>query len=95
MTQTLFYIVFFGTILALLGVAFTALPPASEHPLPTEIVDALDLIRGYIQAFDFIIPFDALVDVLTYAITFHIAVWLWKRFWWIIRLLRGTGATGV
>lgn len=94
MSQTLFYILLFSGVISFVYLAWSQLPTAEEMPLPEAIRDAFELIAGFMRMFEFIIPFNTLVTILQWAIAFHFALFIYKRFWWAIKLLRGSGTTG-
>jgi len=68
MTNAILKGVMIVAFLTLVSIGYAKLPDASEYPLPSVITEAITLIYGYITAFDDILPFDTLLQVLLYGI---------------------------
>jgi len=52
--------------------------------MPEEWVSAVFTIWDYIEAFSFIVPVGTLLSVLGLALAFHLAIFTFKVFHWII-----------
>jgi len=66
----------------LLQALISVLPDGGE--IPTEFVEGVAEIWGYINAFSFIVPIDTLLWCLGIAMFFHVAIFSFKAFHWII-----------
>jgi len=66
---------FFNLILSIL--------PAGQA-VPAEWVSALYTVWGYINSFSFIVPVTVLLWALVVALAFHLGVFLWRLFHWVI-----------
>jgi len=74
---------FLLSIPAYLIQAIIGLLPAGSSA-PTEWVNAVYMIWSNINAFSFIVPVNTLVWCLGIALTFHLAILLFKLFHWVI-----------
>lgn len=90
MTQTAYSVLYIVGIFGLVIGAFALMPDASSYPVPPAFTDGLSTIVGYMKSLDFLLPFSTLVDVLQIAIAFHLAIFLWRRMWMLIRTARGS-----
>jgi len=53
-------------------------------PMPTEWVNGIYTIWSDMNAFSFIVPVSTLLSVLTLALIFHLSIFGFKAFHWII-----------
>jgi len=75
-----------GFLLSLPGYllqAIIAILPSGE-PMPTPWINGVYTIWEYIESFSFIVPVSTLLTVLGLALTFHLAIFGFKAFHWII-----------
>jgi len=82
-------VIFWG-ILAVLFYAFllavlALLPDATA--LPLGVSEAITLIFGYMQLFNFFFPIDTLMTVLLLALGFQTAIYIWFFARWILALV--------
>jgi len=73
-----------GSVAALIGSAYLALPNATEYPLPSEIGSAIALFAGYMKMFEFIFPVTLLFSLVGLTVIFEIAIFVFKRGMWFI-----------
>lgn len=66
----------------LIGMIIGLLPSGAS--MPTEWIESVYAIWRYIEAFAFIVPVSTLLTVLGLALTFHMAIFGFKIFHWII-----------
>jgi len=59
--------------------------------LPAEWTSAVTTMWGFIEAFEFLIPIDTLLWCLGIALTFHLGVFTFKMFNWIINKIPFVG----
>lgn len=52
--------------------------------IPTDYINAVYMIWSDINAFSFIVPVSTLLSVLTAALVFHLSIFGFKAFHWII-----------
>jgi hypothetical protein len=81
-----------GWLLKLIGIVILwviSLLPDVGTGLPTGISDAITAVAGYINAFSFFFPFATLFEVVGVALTFEVAVLLWRMFNWTIKRVKG------
>jgi len=58
--------------------------------LPSEVVDAIQNIFGYLYMFDNLFPISDILTILGLYATFELLVYSWKAFNWLIRVLKGS-----
>jgi len=82
-------VVFYGILAVLFYLFFLAvlalLPNASA--LPSGVTEAITLIYGYMQLFNFFFPIDTLFTVLLVAIVFQGAIYAWYVARWVLALV--------
>jgi len=66
---------------------FVGLLPAIA--IPQGWLNALTLIWGYVNQFNYLFPVQTLLTVLLFALAFHVALLLLSFGLWIIHLIRG------
>jgi len=71
----------------LLMVIFSIFP--SGQPAPPEWVNSVYLIWAYINSFSFIVPVSTLVFCLTIAMVFHLSIFLYHAFSWLLKKIPG------
>jgi len=80
------------TFFLLLGYQFlnflVGLLPVSAG-VPTEWVEGVNTVWGYINSFSFIVPVSTLLSVLTLALIFHGSIFAYHALMWIIRKIPG------
>jgi len=59
--------------------------------VPPDWIAAVYQIWAAVNAFSFIVPVDTLLSVLTLALFFHLAIFGFKAFHWIITKIPGIG----
>jgi len=57
--------------------------------VPSEWVSAIQLLWGYMNAFSFIIPVSTFLAVLTLALLYHVGIFGWHAFNWILKKIPG------
>jgi len=72
-----FYLFFTGVL--------NVLPTAT--PLPDGVSNAITLIFGYMQLFNFLFPIDTLFTILLLALSFQTAIYLWYLGRWLLGLV--------
>ena len=60
--------------------------------LPTEWTDAVATMWGFVEAFEFLIPIDTLLWCLGIALTFHLGIFAFRVFNWIINKIPFVGS---
>jgi len=60
--------------------------------LPTEWTNAVYTMWGYVNAFSFIVPIDTLLWALGVAVAFHVSIFTFKTFNWIINKIPFIGS---
>lgn len=78
---------FLLTILTALFSAFIAVLPVVA--MPTEWLDAITLVWGYINAFSWLFPIDTFASVISFAIVFHLALFTYDVSLKIYHMIRG------
>jgi len=82
MTQTIYTL----AIISLLLVGLNLLPNISQFPA---ISTGVNLVAGYMKAWNFLFPIDILFVIVGIVTTVEIGIWLFKATRWIIHFLRG------
>jgi len=70
---------------ALVVLALNFLPVATT--LPDGVSEAIILVFGYLQLFNFLFPVDTLIQVLLAAIVFQAAIYAWFAVRWLLALI--------
>lgn len=78
---------FFIAIITTVVNFFVGLLPV--YDLPTQWIDAVNNIWGYVNALNFLLPISTLLQVLTIAMLFHVTVFLWHFSLKIYHMIRG------
>jgi len=77
-------------LLTTLTTLFLILPTSAGLPVGAE--NALSTVLGYLYQWDFIIPVDTILTILSLTISFELGVFLWRFFKWVTHLISGTTA---
>jgi len=85
MTQLLYFAFISVAFVALFIGLLNVLPVGVD--LPSGIADAITLIYGYMQLFNFFLPIDTLVQVLLAALVFQGAILAWHITRWVIAVV--------
>jgi len=72
---------FFLSIFLVMLQFFVNLFPVVAYP--TQITSAVNFIWGYINAVNFLFPVSTLLTILGLALTYHVAVFLWRASNWL------------
>jgi len=69
-----------------------ALFPTGDLGIPQAFIDGLDLIVGYMYAWDWLLPIGELLSAFVTVIGFYAVLIAIKGILWIIRTIRGSGS---
>jgi len=78
---------FFITIITVVVSFFVSVLPV--YDMPTQWFDAVNLIWGYVNALNFLLPISTLLQVLVIAMLFHGTIFLWHFSLKIYHMIRG------
>jgi len=79
--------IFYSVIAFLIGIL-----PTGDLGIPQAFIDGLNLIIGYIEAWDWLLPVGELLSAFVTVISFYGVLVLVKSVLWIIRTIRGSGS---
>lgn len=83
------FAIFIFLFLALLLTGLNLLPEA--QPISENIQAGLEMIIGYMMAWNFLIPINELLICVGIIITIEFSIWFWKALKWVFNIIRGTG----